>query len=87
MSNGSTVRSKRRRARRRALLEEQGAIVEEADPPLAQTADMIRAMWWPVMGGLVDAVAPERRGEIDPGLRKIAELGKRFTAGDYIERL
>ena len=84
MSNGSTVRSKQRRARRRALLEEQGAIVEEADPPLAQTADMIRAMWWPVMGGLVDAVAPERRGEIDPGLRKIAELGKRFTAGEYV---
>ena len=67
------------------VLEEQGAIVEEADPLLAHTPDMIRAMWWPVMGGLVDAVAPERRGEIDPGLRKIAELGKRFTAGDYID--
>jgi aspartyl-tRNA(Asn)/glutamyl-tRNA(Gln) amidotransferase subunit A len=65
-------------------LEAQGAIVEEADPPLSQTPDMIRAMWWPVMGGLVDAVEPARRGEIDPGLRKIAELGKRFTAGDYI---
>ena len=72
-------------ARKAALvLEERGAIVEEADPPLTKTADMIRAMWWPVMGGLVDAVAPARRGEIDPGLRKIAELGRCFTAGDYI---
>jgi aspartyl-tRNA(Asn)/glutamyl-tRNA(Gln) amidotransferase subunit A len=66
------------------VLEEKGAIVEEADPPLAQTADMIRAMWWPVMGALVDAVAPERRDEIDPGLRKIAELGKRYSAADYV---
>jgi aspartyl-tRNA(Asn)/glutamyl-tRNA(Gln) amidotransferase subunit A len=66
------------------VLEEQGAIVEEADPPLTKTGDVIRTMWWPAMGGLVDAVPAERRGEIDPGLRKIAELGKRFTAGDYI---
>ncbi len=66
------------------VLEEQGALVEDADPPLAQTSDMIRAMWWPVMGALVDAVVPERRNEIDPGLRKIAELGKRFTAADYV---
>ena len=65
-------------------LEEQGAIVEEADPPLAHTADLIRAMWWPVMTGLVDAVAPERRAEMDPGLLAIAERGRRFTVGDYV---
>jgi len=66
------------------VLEEQGAIIEEADPPLGRTDDMIRAMWWPVMDTLVQAVAPERRAEIDPGLRAIAERGRRFTAGDYI---
>ncbi len=33
------------------VLQEQGAIVEEADPPLAHAADLIRAMWWPVMTG------------------------------------
>jgi aspartyl-tRNA(Asn)/glutamyl-tRNA(Gln) amidotransferase subunit A len=66
------------------VLEGEGAIVEDADPPLTQTPDMIRAMWWPVMGALVDAVEPARRAEIDPGLRKIAKLGNRFTPADYI---
>jgi len=64
-------------------LEGQGAIVEEADPPLARAPDMIRVMWWPVMTGLVDAVAPERRGEMDAGLRAVAERGRRFSVGDY----
>jgi aspartyl-tRNA(Asn)/glutamyl-tRNA(Gln) amidotransferase subunit A len=66
------------------VLQEQGAIVDKADPPLAHTADMIRAMWWPVMTGLVDAVAPERRAEIDPGLLAIAERGRAFSVGDYV---
>ncbi len=65
-------------------LEEQGAIVEEADPPLARAAEMIRPLWWPVMATLVDAVAPARRSEMDAGLLDIAERGRRFTAGDYI---
>ncbi len=64
-------------------LEEQGAIVEEADPPLGRSPDMIRAMWWPVMSALADSVGA-RRAEMDPGLLDIAERGKRFTAGDYI---
>ncbi len=65
-------------------LEGQGAIVEDVDPPLAHTADMIRAMWWPVMTGLVDAVAPEHRAEMDPGLRAMAERGRSFTVRDYV---
>src|SRR6185437_15175303 len=64
-------------------LEGQGAVVEEADPPLGRAPDMIRVMWWPVMTGLVDAVAPERRGEMDAGLRAVAERGRRFSVGDY----
>ncbi len=65
------------------VLEEQGAIIEEADPPLGHARDMIRALWWPVMAVLANA-AGERRAEMDPGLLDIAERGKRFTAGDYI---
>jgi aspartyl-tRNA(Asn)/glutamyl-tRNA(Gln) amidotransferase subunit A len=72
-------------ARRAArALQEQGAIVEEADPPLAGTRELIQKMWWPVMTALVDAVAPERRGEIDPGILMLAERGRRFTVGDYL---
>ena len=66
------------------VLQEQGAIVEEADPPLERTREMIQAMWWPVMTALVDAVAPGRRAEIDPGILALAERGRRFTVGDYL---
>lgn len=65
------------------LLEQQGAVVEEADPPLTGTDEMIRTMWWPTMAALADA-AGARRGEMDPGLLAIAERGKRFTTQDYI---
>ena len=65
-------------------LQEQGALVEEADPPLKRTREMIQSMWWPVMTALVDAVAPGRRAEIDPGILALAERGRRFTVGDYL---
>ncbi len=65
-------------------LEEQGAIVEEADPPLARAPDLIRAMWWPVATAIVEAVPPARRTEIDPGLLAIAERGRAYSIGDYL---
>ena len=71
-----------RRAAR--ALEEQGAIVEEADPPLERALDTIRAMWWPVATAIVDTVAPERRGTMDPGFLAIAERGRRYSVGDYL---
>jgi aspartyl-tRNA(Asn)/glutamyl-tRNA(Gln) amidotransferase subunit A len=66
------------------VLEEQGAIVEEADPQLARAPDMIRAMWWPVAAATVDAVPAERRAEMDPGLLAIAVRGRKLTIGDYL---
>jgi aspartyl-tRNA(Asn)/glutamyl-tRNA(Gln) amidotransferase subunit A len=65
-------------------LEAQGAIVEEADPPLDRAPELIRMMWWPVVTGMVAAVAPERRGEMDPGLRAGGDRGKNATVGDYV---
>ncbi|HEY1473924.1 MAG TPA: amidase [Pseudolabrys sp.] len=66
------------------MLEAQGAMVAEADPPLDRARAMIQAMWWPVMTALVEQVAPDRRPEIDPGILALAERGRRFTVGDYI---
>jgi len=66
------------------VLEAQGAMVAEADPPLDRARAMIQAMWWPVMTALVDSVAPEQRAEIDPGILALAERGQRFTIGDYL---
>jgi len=65
-------------------LEAQGAIVEEADPPLAHTREYIRAMWWPVAAAIVSAVPAERRDMMDPGFRDIAERGLDFSIADYL---
>jgi aspartyl-tRNA(Asn)/glutamyl-tRNA(Gln) amidotransferase subunit A len=65
-------------------LQEQGAVVEEADPPIERALDIIRAIWWPVATAIVEAVPAARRVEIDPGLRAIAERGRAFSVGDYL---
>jgi len=65
-------------------LQEQGAIVEEADPPLDRALELIRAMWWPVAAAIVDAVPQAQRAEMDPGLLRIAERGRKFSVGDYL---
>jgi aspartyl-tRNA(Asn)/glutamyl-tRNA(Gln) amidotransferase subunit A len=65
-------------------LEDQGATVEEADPPLGRPLEMIRALWWPVATATVDAVPPPRRAEMDPGYLHIAERGRRYTTADYL---
>src|SRR5665647_2322801 len=67
-----------------AALQEQGAIVEEADPPLDRALELIRAMWWPVAAAIVDAVPQAQRAEMDPGLLRIAERGRKFSVGDYL---
>jgi aspartyl-tRNA(Asn)/glutamyl-tRNA(Gln) amidotransferase subunit A len=66
------------------VLQEQGAIVEEADPPLDRALELIQAMWWPVAAAIVDAVPPERRGEMDKGFLKIAERGRGYSIADYL---
>ena len=66
------------------VLQEQGAVVEEADPPLARARELIRAMWWPVAAAIVDAVPEAARADMDPGLRTIAERGRRCTVADYL---
>jgi len=66
------------------VLQEQGAIVEAADPPLERARDLIRAMWWPVAAAIVNTVPAEQRAEMDPGLLAIAERGRRYTVADYL---
>jgi aspartyl-tRNA(Asn)/glutamyl-tRNA(Gln) amidotransferase subunit A len=65
-------------------LEEQGAVVEEADPPLARALELIRAMWWPVAAAVVDMVPQAARAEMDLGFLAIAERGRKLSAGDYL---
>jgi len=66
------------------VLEGQGAVVEEADPPLSRARDLIRSMWWQVATAIVDAVPAERRAEMDPGFLVIAERGRKRSVGAYL---
>ncbi|MGI8527570.1 MAG: amidase [Pseudolabrys sp.] len=72
-------------ARRAAQsLAEQGAVVEEADPPVEQAAAIIRPLWFAAAAGIVKSVAEPDRDLIDPGFLAIAEAGKRASAAAYI---
>ncbi len=65
-------------------LADQGAVVEEADPPVGQAEDLIRPLWWSAARNIVSSVPEEDQDKLDPGFRRIAEAGWRFTAADYI---
>jgi aspartyl-tRNA(Asn)/glutamyl-tRNA(Gln) amidotransferase subunit A len=65
-------------------LAEQGAVVEAADPELDRAGELIRAMWWTVAAAIVDGVPENERSQMDPGLLKIADRGRRYSVKDYI---
>jgi aspartyl-tRNA(Asn)/glutamyl-tRNA(Gln) amidotransferase subunit A len=72
-------------ARRTArVLEEQGAVVEEADPPLARARETIEVLWWAGAAAIVDSVPAAQRAQMDQGLLAIAERGRPITASDYL---
>lgn len=71
-------------ARAARVFEELGAIVEEADPDLASAIDIIRPMWDAVAATIVEAVPERRRAEMDQGLVRMAERGRRYSLADYL---
>ncbi len=72
-------------ARRAArILEEQGATVEEADPPIGRARETIETLWWAGAAAIVDSVPAAQRAQMDPGLLAIAQRGRPITATDYL---
>jgi aspartyl-tRNA(Asn)/glutamyl-tRNA(Gln) amidotransferase subunit A len=61
-----------------------GARVEEVDPGFAEPIDMERKIWYGVASTLVDAVPPAEREKMDPGLRRMADAGRRVTLAEYL---
>ncbi len=66
------------------LLEGEGAIVEEAEPPLSEARDIIEALWWPGTAAIVASIAPEERSLMDEGLLAGAARASQFSAIDYV---
>jgi aspartyl-tRNA(Asn)/glutamyl-tRNA(Gln) amidotransferase subunit A len=67
-----------------AVLAEQGAILEEADPELERAGDIIRVLWFAGARSIVDAVPEAMRGEMDPGFLECAERGRGISATEYL---
>ncbi|MBV8791548.1 MAG: amidase, partial [Pseudolabrys sp.] len=67
------------------ILTGQGAIITEETLNIGEQArNIIRPLWWSAARAIVSAVPEELQDQIDPGLRRIAEAGWKFTAADYI---
>jgi len=67
-----------------SLLAEQGAIVEEAEPDLARSTDIIRTLWFAGAKSIVDAVPEAQRADMDPGFLQCAEWGRGISATEYL---
>jgi aspartyl-tRNA(Asn)/glutamyl-tRNA(Gln) amidotransferase subunit A len=66
------------------LLAEQGAEVEEVDPPLPDTRPAFDALWSVAMARLAAGLPEEKRALLDPGLLEVAEAGQRRSGLDLM---
>ncbi len=62
-----------------------GAIVEQTGPEIPDTAHAELVIWSSASAKLVSTLPQNRLGELDPGLRAMAELGKAWTMSDWYD--
>ena len=67
-------------------LADMGAIIEEVDPGFANPQDALIALWYAAEAKTVMMAnpTPEKFALMDPGLVKIYEKGKTYSATDYV---
>ena len=63
---------------------ELGAYVEAADPGFAEPIEIISTIWYGVSAAIIEAVSPDDRDKMDPGFRRLAELGRSTTLSAYL---
>jgi aspartyl-tRNA(Asn)/glutamyl-tRNA(Gln) amidotransferase subunit A len=66
------------------LLQQQGAIVEEADPNLPDTRAIFGRVWGVALARLVGTIPPEQRGLLDAGLAEVAAQEGAMLATDFL---
>ena len=59
-----------------------GAVVERRDPGFASPWRIFERTWFPGAAVVVDAVAASQRERLDPGLRRVAEIGAAMSVVD-----
>ena len=66
------------------LFADLGAHVEAADPAFAEPIEIISTIWYGVAAAIVGAVSPADHEKMDPGFRRLGEIGRRTTLADYL---
>ncbi|GAA1288279.1 amidase [Pseudonocardia aurantiaca] len=66
------------------VFEDLGAMVEEADPGFADPVAEFEVLWFSGAAKSIEALGPEQRALMDPGLIEVAEQGSRMTALQYL---
>jgi aspartyl-tRNA(Asn)/glutamyl-tRNA(Gln) amidotransferase subunit A len=64
--------------------EAMGAIVEQVDPSTDDPSETFQALWWAGAGFLLGDLPEEKKAQLDPGLRKMAEEGAKIPLKSYL---
>ena len=67
------------------VLAELGAVVTPTDPGFPDPVAAYHVLWFAGAAKSLEALPPERAGQLDPGLREVVEEGRRLSALDYLE--
>ncbi|MFE9332471.1 amidase [Streptomyces sp. NPDC006925] len=67
-----------------ALLEELGAVVEEADPGFADPVDSFHTLWFSGAARVTQGFGHDQRESLDPGLQEICADGAARSALEYL---
>ncbi len=65
--------------------EAMGAHVEQADPPGGDVSETFRNVWWAGAGLLLGDLPAEKKAQLDPGLRKMADEGAAIPLRTYLQ--
>jgi len=65
--------------------EELGAQVEQVEPPFGDPSMMFRNLWWAGAGLLLGDLPADKKAQLDPGLRRMAEEGAALSLKDYLK--
>jgi aspartyl-tRNA(Asn)/glutamyl-tRNA(Gln) amidotransferase subunit A len=63
---------------------ELGAVVEEADPVIADPREIIAPLWGAGCASIADAIPRASRALMDPDFLRMAEAGRLFSLNDYL---
>ncbi|WP_432892034.1 amidase [Kribbella sp. CA-245084] len=65
------------------VLADAGAIVTEVDPGFSDPLDAFNVLWWSGAAKVLSAYDVDDR--VDPGLRRVGELGSAYSASDFLD--